>query len=134
LHKERILLEMATNLRAMTINMMTNWKNPVHPKPPRRYNPIDDRCWDGGFKVEIPELNNDMNGIGFIDCSSTGERVFDMKDVPIYDSDFDNEVEVSSLSYSQETHKEFFEVVTTVFFFSRRIESSNNCGFSLPFS
>jgi hypothetical protein len=68
---------MATNLRAMTINMMRNWNNLVHPKPPRRYNSIDDRCWDGGFKVEIPELNNDMNGIGFIDCSSTGERVFD---------------------------------------------------------
>jgi hypothetical protein len=57
--------------------------------------------------VEIPVFNGDLNGKEFIECLSIGERVFDMKYAPIYDTDFDDEdlVEVSSLSYGQETDK-----------------------------
>lgn len=40
-----------------------------------------DSCWDGGFKVEIPEFNSDLNGEVFTDWLSTVERVFDLKDV-----------------------------------------------------
>jgi hypothetical protein len=57
--------------------------------------------------VEIPVFNGDLNGKEFIECLSIGERVFDMKYAPIYDTDFDDEdlVEESSLSYGQETDK-----------------------------
>lgn len=63
--------------------------------------PFDDRRWDGVFKVEILEFNSDLNAEGIIDWLSAVERVFDLKNVTIYDTDFDDEdlVEVSFLSY-----------------------------------